>query len=229
MNIFKDRDSFYGCPDSRLGADSLLPLFKLAKQIRLRLGRRGYLLDHYLSLFFDGISSNVPSDATLQGIGTGGEIQKLFYQVMDGTEPANQHPLHQRIREVYEQQKDSLTFQEKHTNFCLLLFPLADEIMDYYTSLFIRELRIQSVGVDDMVRFQDLYNQISQMAGESYMDELNKQLQRRFLIVPIAQSFAQGLTYDLLYQLTARDPETSKQLFQLMLDAMPESGEESST
>lgn len=61
------------------------------------------------------------------------------------------------------------------------------------------------------------------------MEELNKQLQQRFLIVPVALSFAQGLTYDLLYKLTARDPETSRQMFQLLLDAMTESGEEADT
>lgn len=228
MNIFNHRDSFYDCPDGRAGTDSLLSLFKLIRQIRLRLGRQGYLLDNYLSLFFDGISANVPYDATLQGVGMGGEIQRLFYQVMDGA-PANQHPLYQRIREVYEQQKDSLTFQERHTNFCLLLFPLADEIMDHYTSLFIKELESESVGVDDMVHFRNLYEQISQLVGESYMEKLNKYLKERFLIVPITQSFVQGLTYDLLFKLTARDPETSRQMFQLLLDTMPESGEGSRT
>lgn len=229
MNIFKHRDSFYDCPDGRVGTDSLLPLFKLAKQIRLRLGRQGYLLDNYLTLFFDGISANIPSDATLQGIELGGKIQRLLYQVMDGAESEKHHPLYQRIREVYEQQKDSLIFQEKHTNFCLLLFPLADEIMNYYTSLFIKELENESAGAVDMVCFRGLYEQISQMVGEHYMEELNTQLRQRFLIVPIALSFAQGLTYDLLYKLTSRDPETSRQMFQLLLDAMPESREGSHT
>lgn len=229
MNIFKHRDSFYGCPDGRSGTDSLLSLFKLAKQIRLRLGKQGYLLDNYLTLFFDGISANVPSDATLQGIELGGKIQRLLYQVMDGAESEKHHPLYQRIREVYEQQKDSLIFQEKHTNFCLLLFPLADEIMNYYTSLFIKELENESAGVVDMVCFRELYEQISELVGSSYMEELNKQLQQRFLIVPIALSFAQGLTYDLLYKLTSRDPETSRQMFQLLLDTMPGSREESHT
>lgn len=226
MNIFNHRDSFYDCPDGRAGTDSLLSLFQLAKQIRLRLGRQGYLLDSYLSLFFDGVSADVPSDATLQGIETGGEIQSLLHQVMDGAESGKQHPLYQRMREVCEQQKDSLAFQETHTNLCLLLFPLADEIMNYYTSLFIKELESESAGVGDMVRFRELYEQISQTVGESYMEELNRQLKQRFLIAPTALSFAQGLTYDLLYKLTYRDPETSRQMFQLLLDAMPESREE---
>lgn len=226
MNIFKHRDSFYGCPNGGAYTDSLLSLFKLAKDIRLRLGKQGYLLDSYLSLFFEGISTDIPTDATLQVLEMGGEIQRLLYQVIDGVESEKQHPLYQRIREVYEQQQDSLLYQERHTNFCLLLFSLADEIMGYYTSLLVEEHERNSTGIDDMVRFTELYDQISRLVGESYMEELNKQLQRRFLIVPLALSFAQGLTYDLLCKLTSRDPETSRQMFQLLLDAMPVSREE---
>ena len=122
MNIFQHRGSFYGCPEDGACADALRPLFRLAKQIRLRLGRQGYLLDNYLTLFFVGISAGVSLDAALQGTEMGGEIQKLLYQVMDGAEAGQQHPLYQRIREVYEQQKDALSFQEKRTNSSLLLF-----------------------------------------------------------------------------------------------------------
>lgn len=223
MNIFTHRDSFYGCTDSGVKRDSLLSLWGLAKQIRLRLGRQGYLLDCYLSLFFDGIGAGDTAGTTLRGIELGGEIQRLLYQVMDGTESGKQHPLYPRIREVYEQQKDSLIFQEKHTNFCLLQFYLADELMNYYISLFLKEQEDNYVGVDDMVRFRSLYNQISRLAGASLMEELNRRLQQHFLIAPLASSFAQGLTCDLIFKLSARDPQTSRQMFQLLLDSMPES------
>ena len=226
MNVFKHRDNFFGYSDSGVSIASLRSLFQLAKQIRLRLGKQGYLMDSYLSCFFDAISTNVPSDAALQGIEMGGEIQRLLYQVMDNAESEKQHPLYERIQEVYKQQKVSQIFQEKHTNCCLLLFPLADEIMDYYITLFIKDLESDCIGMSDMVRFRNLYEQISQLTDESCMVELNRQLQQRFLIAPLALSYAQGITYDLLFKLTARDPETSKQMFQLLLDTMLENREE---
>lgn len=165
-----------------------MSLWGLAKQIRLRLGRQGDLLDCYLSLFFDGISAGDTVGATLQEIELGSEIRRLLYQVMDGMESGKQHPLYPRIREVYEQQKDSLIFQEKHTNFCLLRFYLADELMNYYISLFLKEQEDNCIGVDDMVRFRSLYDQISHLAGESLMEELNRRLQQYFLIAPLALS-----------------------------------------
>lgn len=39
---------------------------------------------------------------------------------------------------------------------------------------------------------------------------------------PVAAVFAQGLTDDLLYKLTSRDNETSKQMFQLIIDRLPD-------
>ena len=61
------------------------------------------------------------------------------------------------------------------------------------------------------------------------MEELNKLLQQRFLTAPAARSFTQGLAYDLALSLASRDPETNRQMFQLLLDAMPGSWEEPHT
>ena len=52
------------------------------------------------------------------------------------------------------------------------------------------------------------------------MEELNRKL-RRFQVVSLRDAFLQGYTNDLLYQLTWRDPESSKQIFQLLLDILP--------
>lgn len=221
MNIFKNRDSFFGCLDSGATNDSLLSFFKLAKQIRQRLGKQGYLLDCYLSLVFEGISCKLTFDAADEGTRIGEEFQSLLFHVLDGTEPKYPHPLYQRMCEVYEQHTDKLIFQERYTNLCQLLFLLADEIMKYATEKYIEEHKSDLNSVTDIIRVQELYDQISYLAGESIIDELNQKLKQRFLIVSLVSAFAQGFTDELLFKLTSRDYETSKQMFQLMLDSMP--------
>jgi hypothetical protein len=52
------------------------------------------------------------------------------------------------------------------------------------------------------------------------MEQLNLMLKERFFTVPVVAGFMQGLTNDLLYSLTYRDSETSRQIFQLLMDAM---------
>lgn len=221
MNIFKNSDSFFGCLDSGSTEDSLLSLFKLAKQIRQRMGKQGYLLDCYLSLVFEGAICELTFDAADEGTRTGSEFQSLLFHVMDGTEPKHPHPLYQRVREVYEQHTDKLVFQERYTNLCQLLFPLADEIMKYAAGKYVEEHKSDLNSMVDIIRVQELYDQISHLAGESMMEELNQKIKQRFLIVPVTSAFAQGFTDELLFKLTSRDHETSKQMFQLLLDSMP--------
>ena len=49
------------------------------------------------------------------------------------------------------------------------------------------------------------------------MERLNLLIRQRFLLVSPMAAFLQGLTTDLLLNLTCRDPESSKQLFQLVI------------
>ena len=53
------------------------------------------------------------------------------------------------------------------------------------------------------------------------MEELNQRIKQRFLIVPQAVAFTQGVSDKLLCKLTSRDFETSRQMFQLLLDSLP--------
>ncbi len=50
------------------------------------------------------------------------------------------------------------------------------------------------------------------------MEHLNLLFCQQFLIVKTMDIFLQGMTNQLLYSLTCRDRETSKQVFQLLLD-----------
>lgn len=222
MNIFQNRDSFFGCLSSEATNGSLLSLFKLAKQIRLKLGRQGYLLDCYLSIFFDVVHNEIAYDAADSGIQSGGEFQELLFHVLEGTEPKRPHPLYSKMQDIYKQNSDKLVFQERYTNFCLLLLPLADEIMTHATSQFVEKQEKNLNGVVDIIRMQELFDQISQVAGEAMIEHLNQQLCQRFQIAPAALVFAQGFTDDLLDKLTARDHETSKQMFQLYMDSLPD-------
>lgn len=221
MNIFKHKDSFFGCLDSEVAEDSLLSLFRLAKQIKLRLGEKGYLLDNYLSLIIDGLTTETTYGAADDGSEAGGTSQSCFFSLLDGTALKHHHPLEERIREVFAQQADSLHFQERYTKLCMLLFPMADELLMQATRDFVADRARSLNGVVDEVRVKELYTEISRLAGESMLEELNEKIRQRFMLAPLALAFAQGMTDDLLCRLISRDNETSKQLFQLLMDSMP--------
>lgn len=227
MNIFHHTDSFFSCPGSGVTEDSLLSIFKLAKQIRLRLGKQGYLLDHYLSMIFEGMSGGqLAFESADEGFQIGGDLQGLLFHVLDGTEPQHEHPLYSRMKELYEQYADKLIFQERYTNLCILLLFLTDEAMGNSTRKFLKEQVTNIGGSLDIIRVQEVYDQISHIAGESLLEELNQRIKQRFIIAPASALFAQGFTDELLYKLTYRDIETSRQMFQLLLDIIPPDMEE---
>lgn len=221
MNMFKHRDSFFGWLGSSITEDSLLSLFRLAKQIKQRLGGKGYLLDNYLSLIFEGLTTEAAYGAADDGSEAGGTSQSCFFSLMDGTALKHHHPLEERMREVFSQQTDSLAFQERYTKLCMLLFPMADELLIQASTKFVAEQVSSLNGVVDEVRVKELYTEISRLAGESMLETLNEKIRQRFMLAPLALVFAQGMTDDLLCRLISRDNETSKQLFQLLLDSMP--------
>lgn len=105
----------------------------------------------------------------------------------------------------------------------MLIFQRADELMVYSTARFVKEQVDNLNDTVDEIQFEELYNKISYLVGESMIDELNEKLKQRFLIVPLVAIFAQGMNNDLLYKLTTHDYETSKQMFQLLLDILPDS------
>jgi hypothetical protein len=220
MNIFEHKASLVGGQEIENSGDSLLALLRFAKQIRQKLGLQGYLLDSYLSLFFEGVSESLSYEAANDGFMGCGEFQSLCVHVLDGSEPDKPHPLYQRILETYQMQKRNLSFQEYYTQLYMLLVFLEDEFQAYATECYIKE---QVKNVDDVIDFfqlKELYCQISQLVGEPLMNELNIRLKKRFLFAPIATVFAQGFTDELIDRLRCRDPETSRQIFQLMMDVL---------
>ena len=84
------------CTCNKLMMDCLIPVsYTHLKQ--------GYLLEHYLSLIFEGLSEcELTFETADEGFRTGGDLQGLLFHVLDGTEsqPQSPHPLYPRMKEI---------------------------------------------------------------------------------------------------------------------------------
>ena len=221
MNIFRNMDAFYGGEDRVVAEVPLLSIFRLAKQIRLQLGPKGYLLDSYLDIVFQGLMSGSVSDVLEDGLNAAFDLQpSLLQHIVEGAKPDMPHPLYHRVQEVYEQNPSVKSFQEHRTRMYLLMALLGDKPLVSALSEFAAEQHSCLLSTIDIVVLRELYRDICRYVNESLMEELNRKL-RRFQVVSLRDAFLQGYTNDLLYQLTWRDPESSKQIFQLLLDILP--------
>ena len=221
MNIFQNAETFYGGESKEVAEVPLLSIFRLAKQIRLQLGPKGYLLDSYLDIVFQGLMSGSVSDVLEDGLNAAFDLQpSLLQHIVEGAKQDMPHPLYHWAQEVYEQNPSVKSFQEHRTRMYLLMALLGDNPLVSALSEFAAEQHSCLLSTIDIVVLRELYRDICRYVNESLMEELNRKL-RRFQVVSLRDAFLQGYTNDLLYQLTWRDPESSKQIFQLLLDILP--------
>ena len=222
MNIFREIDAFYGDEQKGRG-DPLHSIFRLAGQIRRELGPKGYLLDNYLDLVLQGLNMVVTGEAVEEGTEAAYQFQlKLLSHIVDGTEPEEPHPLFDHVREVYQRYPKIRSFQERRTRLYLLMALAEEELLEHALSRFLAKQERFLIGYGDIVSLNEFYDKIVCFANQSFMEELNQRLQRRLQVTSMLSAFIQGYANDLLFQLTWRDPETSRQIFQLLLDILSE-------
>lgn len=218
MNIFETHEGFYGrfAPDATGG--TLQSLLTLAGNIRLKLGRQGYLLDSYLSLFLEGANAMLAYEAGSDGFERGGELRSLCFDVLDRDGTEKDHPFYDTALNALISRMDTMRYQERQTRMYLLYASLADEFLPFAVKHFRREAGSRIGDNCDIPKLTDFYRRISEAAGETPMETLNLRLKQRFLTAPLVPVFVQGATNDLLYCLLHRDSETNKQIFQLLMD-----------
>ena len=217
MNVFYEYEGIFGRAEPAHLNRAMREFFELAATIRRRLGKQGYLLDKYISSVLDAANATLLHVSADSGLQSGAELRQLILTVMDGKRDYANHPMYERAKEHIE--AHPLAYQERQTVLDAYCVALAGDYLEHATQSFAKEQRKAMQPAFDIVCLRDLYRKISAtIGGEEQLERLNLLIRQRFLIVTPMAGFLQGLTNDLLYSLVCRDAETSKQVFQLVLD-----------
>lgn len=217
MNIFENESGILGSASVDNLKRSFKEFFKQAAEIRIRLGKQKYLLDKYLSYLFEATNGILAYEAATEGFETESTLNSLCGEIQKGDTKSNDHPFYEQVKSFID--AHHLNYQESFTKLSLYDVMLSCSYLEsvyeqYYTDL-VADIR----AFLDIVDLNDLYNKICEvLGGEKEMEQLNLLFCQRFLIARAMDIFLQGMTNQLLYSLTFRDRETSKQVFQLLLD-----------
>lgn len=218
MNNFYEYEAIFGKAETAHLDRALREFFELAATIRRRLGKQGYLFDKYLLHVLDAVNSIGIRDSADTGLDSASELRQLCADVIDGKTDRHEHPLYETIKTFVE--SHPVSFQEDESRINYYCANLISEFIQYAAERFALDKRNLLSKTVDIVTLRDLYRKISAIiGGEEQMERLNLLIRQRFLIVTPMVAFLQGLNTDLLLNLTYRDPESSKQLFQLVLDS----------
>lgn len=217
MNIFENESGILGSASVDNLKESIKEFFKQANEIRTRLGKQGYLLDKYLSYLFEATNGMLVYEAATEGFETESTLNSLCAEILKGDTKSKAHPFYQQVKTFID--AHPLKYQECFTQQSLYSVMLLGSYLESVYEQYYADLLDDIRAFLDIVDLNNLYNKICEaLGGEKEMEHLNLLFCERFLIAKAMDIFLQGMTNQLLYSLTYRDRETSKQVFQLLLD-----------
>ena len=179
-------------------------IFRSAQELRSALGMESYLLDHYLSLFFQMISQIdciVLQDEAQAAIG---EMHHLFSDTSREASP--------KISAIMEQ----FPCQEASTKQNLCLTSTADFVFEQSLLDFLAKKNSLFSAVD-IIELQQTENKIRDHIGKEKLDTFQNILLRRFLPCSPIRLFSQTITSELVKRFLSRDLETDQEVFRLFL------------
>lgn len=129
----------------------------------------------------------------------------------------------QRTKQAYRHYKG--LYQEEPTVRSMTAIAIKREMLPGLAQKFIGDHLHALTSIYDELWYNELYELIGKEVGEEPMERLNILLKRCFLIVLPTGLFLQGFTQCFMDDLTAKDIETNRELFQLWLDGLVRSRE----
>ncbi|MFR3211329.1 hypothetical protein [Anaerotignum sp.] len=180
-------------------------IFRSSQELRSALGMKSYLLDHYLSLFFQIVSQMdfiVLQDEAQVAMG---EMHRLFSDTNGEASP--------KISAILEQ----FSCQEASTKQNLFLISTADFIFEQSLLDFLAEKNPLFSAVDT-IELQQTENKIREYIGKEKMDAFQNILLRRFLPCSPVQLFSRTITSEIVKRFLTRDLETDQEVFRLFLN-----------
>ena len=214
MNIFEENIDFLkDIPlDSVLKADE--EFFSVMKSIRERLGDKKYWLDNYVEKILEAINNRHASECGEEGYEASCDLRCLCTRILGGEEA--EHPLYSEIKESVEKYRK--IYQERETVRALAMITVFPEYIKIAVNEYLQEAADDLGGVIDIIKQHEYFDNIFAIVGEREMERFNLAIKCRFMIAPVLSIYLQGMMNDYRYCFLHRDRETSRLVFQLLLD-----------
>lgn len=210
---------FYGRGDPASWNAALRDFFALAADMKSRLGDQGYLLGGHLQMLLSVVAAIPLAQVSLEGFGSGKELAGAIRRIMRG-EPGGDNPMYEKAKAYIEEHP--LPWQESYTRhslyFAALFGDYAEVAAEEYQWGLAEHMRTHAHL--DTVKLEQRRSEICGLLNDSEdMVRLEGLFRRCFLFVVPMTGFMQGMADELLSVLMSRDEETSKLIFQLLLES----------
>ena len=196
MDIFQ---YFLSHHDENVSAFS--DVFRTAKEFHQLLGRKSYLLDHYLSMLFRLITE---MDFCI--------LEDKIYQTIS--------ELQKKMLDDLETNTDSIPAfdcQEPATQQELCWTALADTLLEHALTDFLKQNTLIYHTAIDLVDLNQTEQKLIKFLGKDIWEQFQQKLIHCFLPCSLMQLFRQGIIIEITKRFLSRDLETDQEIFRLYL------------
>ena len=216
--MFEDQENLYGNCHIDGIQKAMADFWRMAGEIRDELGDRSYYLDEYLSIIFDCISSASATTAAFLGENKYSELLVVALSACGSGADRKSNKFYDNIKKYIDEHPNN--YLELDTKSELYI---SNIILDYSKDIikdFKEKLVSDSINhnMPDYAIASERFEQIKEIIGSEKAERLESAIDEAFLICPASLIFVQSLITRLTEGLCTRDPQTSKQIFQLILD-----------
>lgn len=176
-------------------------IFRTARGFHQLLGRKSYLLDHYLSMLFRLITE---MDFCI--------LEDKIYQAIS--------ELQKKILDDLESNADSIPAfdcQEPATQQELCWTALADTLLEQALTDFQNQTVSTYQGVVDLVDLKQTEQKLIDLLGKDSWEQFQQKLIHCFLPCSLMQLFRRGIIIEITKRFLSRDLETDQETFRLYL------------
>lgn len=219
MNIFRNRDRFFGKPNFICIRGYMNEFWKEASKIKSELGDKGYYLDKYLNVIFEMLADLDLSTASSVADDICWGILADCYIVCGDDEDLIKKKEKSIFFEIVKNYIDShpVDFKEEHTKVEFYAGKIILENLQMIHKEFKKQYKNKVLMKIDYPVANSYFQKISSISGEEKMEDFNNVMAEAFVFGPIGLSVAQHSVVRAVGMLLYRDPESSKQIYQLMM------------
>lgn len=172
-------------------------VFKQAKELKYILGAKGYILDHYISMFFHLISQ-------IDIVGLQDEASETMADI---------------IKSIFDDETENIfSFQEEHTRKILFLLSNADKFLNEALDEFIEKKAFEFGSAVDIIDLKQTEEKLTELIGIEKMECFKEMLLKCFIPCSLCSYFLIAMSVELARRFITRDIETDMELFRLYLN-----------
>ncbi len=214
MEKLDDQDMFYSSTFTDTMSKSMNDFWKTATEIKMELGDNSRYLTEYLLAVFSRI--NLPD--VLNTASAGENAYSSFWSVITSLLGSGinreGYPFYDEMKQYI--QSHPINYKDRGTKSGIYMANTLFHNVKSMVDSFIEDIS-QDLENDDTI--QKSFEQISEIVGNQKAQHLESTIDKAFIVCPTAMVFIQAVIARFAGELCVRDPQTSKHIFEIVLDS----------